>query len=209
MNFGYDIGVVKIRRYVKFYSSCIKYIGPICLAAMYELGGRAEITTVGWGRRYSEFPENIGASDRNPTESSCTTNEIGPLQHRFKLCDMKAIKDNGWKCNGVESLMKNAFPKGYNSEACAKHWHSAERAVVAASEQLNDDQKKAMLDRYERVNRIDIEMATGDSRTCYKMSQFLDGGWCKVSGATSDEEWGFCSKSCDPSLLRVYINVFR
>ena len=143
----YDISVLISQE--PFYSDGQINIGPICLGASGILKAveseRKTITSVGWGQRYSEYPVFDDILKRNPTHTSCTTNEMGPILHRFKPCHVPSFKDNGWKCNKAittaDKLKYHGNP--YDFKRCRNH-------LIAASKMVNEKTQE-IRDRYRTV----------------------------------------------------------
>ena len=100
---GYDIAVLTSA--LPLFSDADIRVGPICLAALNAaIDKERTITTVGWGRRYDEYPRPADGI-RDPTYTTCATNKYGPKFDRFKHCSVRFLKSNQWKCKKI-----NDFP---------------------------------------------------------------------------------------------------
>ena len=195
--YNYDIGLVKLVKKKKLFydtgTGRTVNVGPICLAARDTDISQEDITVVGWGVRYTETPVKKN-NQRKPRRSSCTTNQFSPLGNMFEPCDMQALKDNGWKCN----IGTDKVPKGYAREACLKYLQMASEAVGDSDKEEFEQTKQIQLNLKARNGDIIIIR-------CYKDELFTatDKGWCKITRATGDMDWGFCDTSCQHAFVII------
>ena len=233
----FDLAVLKSD--VNLFNDDNKYIGAICLAALDADITKEEITTVGWGDRYSEYPErdltliNYDKYDkynpdkkRKPTnqygqiKSSCSTNQYGPKDHRFKPCDMHFLERNNWGClktkRGAENWNieprepnKNPeFPKGYDVSKCKRYFDSANKLFDIHYAKKGKNALRAIEQEFRLVKYMTIQTQKSGEIQCYKEDLFIENGWCKIKSKQKmafglkkwDEwhnEWGFCDSSCE------------
>ena len=102
----YDIGLIKTSANAPFFTRGeIRHDrSPICLGAIDIEFLHDDFTSVGWGRRYDEYPPR---AKKHPSASSCMKNGVGPKQWRFEDCDMDMLSSNNWECE------KKLIPEGY------------------------------------------------------------------------------------------------
>ena len=193
---NYDVGMVRTSIQDPFFELGLlpnANIAPICLAAVGADFIDKKITGVGWGDRYDEFPRPEPQQNRKPKISSCMTNKIGPISWKFQSCDMRLIKKNNWSCN------VKIYPYKYDVNQCRKYFEEAERAVAMSFPDR--------VEEFKSVHKIHIEFPSKSLKlspyktVCYRDKIFKQVGWCRVRG--SDTGWGFCSPSCDPSIMQV------
>ena len=196
VDMDYDIGVIKSNSDARFYgseASAITNVGPICLTNENVDLNEKEMTSVGWGARYSEWPEADADDSPDATASSCTTTEFGPSGSRFKQCDLKQIKTNGQKCT-FPNIGKD-FPVNYDQKLafeCMQIVNKIKRDIQNIPVlQMGD----TLLSQFEQCNQFEI-IRGSETKTCYNFGRFMEDGWCKVANAATDGEWGFCSTSC-------------
>ena len=214
----FDLAI--LRSDENFYNDGNNFISAICLAALDADITQEEITTVGRGQRYSEYPirDLTDASQARTidTETSCTTNQYGPKEHRFKSCDIKFLEDNNWKCKKIKQSFfvdPKEYPRSYDHLKCNAYFNSASmlmnpyvEPLVLFQENFDPEilekpsplQKESMLVKYIEVK------SKGIWTSCYREDLFENNGWCKTENHVTDHEWGFCDTACE--LVSVIIN---
>ena len=198
----YDVGMVQTKRDKPFFTGeywLKRYIAPICIPALEEDFSEKDIKGVGWGHRYTESPQADIQSDRNPAWSSCLANEIGPSLWKFRQCDMAQIKENGWSCD------KKGYPPNYNAANCKVYFDLAR----TAAQEFGD----VVVQEVQSVQKINVVFGKVNKTVgskgimCYRDEHFKHVGWCKVpewaSGIAHEGGWGFCSPSCENSIIGV------
>ena len=163
---------------------------PICLAAKNTNIDKEKIFGVGWGSMYDLTPLS-----KDPYYSSCMTNQAGPKDWTFEPCDMDFIKTNNWACEkkGVPSTTS------YNAKVFSEC-----RNYFAKARRILDKKEIEFLDN---VDKIYIQYQKDPNQgflTCYNEKQLFTNGWCQIHDEIrSEKAWGFCSPSCEESLLKV------
>ena len=169
-----------------FYTTPTSLIGPICLGKETDEVPQCHLTTVGWGKAYTEnpspHPEDASLNEANKHYgdfTSCTTNGIGPNQHRYKQCDLDSLKQNGWKCMDTST----SYPDGYHSGECSILFKKFDDQV---------ESKKIPWDLSIKEYEFRYQ---GRTETCYRSDTFKD-GYCLIKGYQDKTEWGFCDTAC-------------
>ena len=131
--------------------------------------------------------KNWNKRKRNPTETSCATNQYGVYwdttskKTQFKQCSTKFMKKNKWEC-------KKGFPIGYEFEKCRKYWKKAHDFIDKQSEKIQRD--------FQHAQKIKINsMCENWTPECLDVSFFTGNGHCIVKGGNIDD-WGICDTSC-------------
>ena len=163
---------------------------PICLAAKNANIDNEKIFGVGWGSMYDLTPY-----DNDPYYSSCMTNQAGPKDWTFEPCDMDFIKTYNGAC------VKKGPPSAtsYNAKVFSEC-----RNYFAKARRILDKKEIEFLDN---VDKIYIQYQKDPNQgflTCYNEKQLFTNGWCQIHDEIrSEKAWGFCSPSCEESLLKV------
>ena len=173
---------------------------PICLAAEDTDLSNEKIMGVGWGLVYDESPTRT--KNKDPYDSSCMTNEVGPEKWAFERCDMNWIKKEirvndkvekkAWACD------KTNYPGEVKKDVAKCGYYFLEAKRILDGKQIRALEKVEKIHIHENIDNIDFNKPI---LTCYKERQFIKNGWCKLRH--SSIKWGFCSPSCDEDLLRV------
>lgn len=211
-NIDYDVGLItspmklgsrkrvhgKVSRKLvptTFYSKPTSTVAPICLGAESKELHECHITTVGWGKLYTEDPPEKSSSMNNEF-TTCTTNGVGPKTYRYQICNLALIELNEWQC-------PKTHPPSYDSiaEECSKLIKNIDDEIAGRTKNLKLHQED-----WRRLNEVQIyefiETDTDEPTTikkkleCYRTDLFKNGGWCEVKGSSSSAEWGFCDTSC-------------
>ena len=207
----YDIGILISSK--PLYDDKEHNRAPICLAKLNaQIGNNQPITTVGWGRLYTEFPDRNFSDPtqvREPESTSCSTDKHGPKYSRFEKCDVNFLKNNDWKCQKFTrgtSTPKSSFPKNssghtvYDYGKCKKYFAKAEQLIERETKKLGEKSKWI-----QGVQNIIIKPFNDEKPIeCYRKELFINNGWC-TTGNRKDtdplvidmEQWGFCDKSCE------------
>ena len=204
-----DLGLLKTDSGVNFYSQTdLKAahfdIGPICLAAKNAELSDHNIATVGWGRRFSENLKENPKDGPKQNQHSCTTNQHGPMRHRFQHCDVDDLDEAFWDCKFKIEIMEE-YPHGYDNEKCPDLIKKADATVKEAIANSGMDD---LLYKWKDTFKIEIIEKNKDEildfnnvKTCYKSKLFEERGWCIVKknnlDTREDDQWGFCDTSCD------------
>ena len=209
----YDIGILISSK--PLYDEQEHNRAPICLAKLNaQIGNNQPITTVGWGRLYTEDKDRDPTDHnqvRDPEFTSCTTDKHGPKYSRFKRCDVNFLKNNDWKCQKFirgQSPSPSLFPRNssghtvYDYGKCKKLFTKAEQLIERETKKLGSKTKWI-----EGVQNIIVKpFKSEESYECFRKDLFIDKGWCTIGQATKydpvpltmdSENWGFCDRSCD------------
>ena len=215
----FDLAILRSDK--NFYNDGNNFISAICLAALDADITQEEITTVGWGERYSEYPvrDLTDASQARTidTETSCTTNQYGPKEHRFKICDITFLEDNNWKCKKIKPKISfvnlKKYPRPYDVLKCKDYFKSASMLMTPFVYPLVLFQQNFDYDTLENPSKMQQEsmqvkyikiQSKGIWTSCYREDLFENNGWCKTENHVTDHEWGFCDTACE--LVSVIIN---
>lgn len=174
-------------------------IVPICLTALKtDIYKEKTIRGVGWGIRYEETDESV-SSIRNPSFSSCMTNEVGEKNWKFKGCNMHEIVQAGYKCQ------KGNYPPNYQPKVaqCKQNYIDAAKALSKLEYPITAKRKLNTVDKIYIIN------SDGKNEVCYKGEHFTQTGWCRADVANEPEAWGFCSPSCDHDLMQVGTQLYH
>ena len=169
---------------------------PLCLPSKdAKILEDKEITTVGYGLQYEEWPrdENWNEQNRDPIYTSCATNKYGVYwdttskKSKFKPCSVQFMKENGWGC--IKSRVSDMLPISYEFDVCEKYWNIAREFI---SQQHNDIQSEFQEALKIKVNSICKNWIP----ECLSLDLFESRGWCEVKGGNFDD-WSICDVSCD------------
>ena len=192
---SFDLAILKSND--NLFNDGDKYIGTICLAALDADMTKEEITTVGWGERYAEWPPRDfknAYQTRAPTRTTCSTNQYGPEIYRFTACDITFLKNNKWRCN-------KKVPKFYDVLKCNQYFDSARKLFDQnLPKMLENDSLRTIEQEFRSVKYMKIQTQDSGLTPCYKEELFIENGWCKTANTgslQSDAGWGFCDTSCE------------
>ena len=212
----YDIAVLRSK--LPLYANGDTTRAPICLGALNAIIDHDQnITTVGWGDMYQEYPErdlSIPNQKREPEDTTCTTNRNGPLFHRFKKCDIQFLRDNNWSCKKIP-FIKYRRPRNselprtpsevYDFDACEKYFSYTKKVIANTI-------GNATIKWTKHLGTVDNLVVEGHKETpmnqvmqgfidCYRKELFESNGWCKVDESPihhkDHDGWGFCDTSCE------------
>ena len=193
---GSDIGVLVSERLLfdqeelrTALSSDKPLIVPACLATSKAVFVGEKIKGVGWGLTYKASDYH---PDGYPYVTTCMTNEVGPERWRFHNCNMKKIKENNWSCEKVKRP-----PSNDADQLKCRSWIDKAKDMIGLSE-------IEFMDKVEKIYIYSFNNPDSLLHVCYNEKLFAQKGWCFVNNKGPDidpESWGFCSPSCDKSLM--------
>ena len=171
-------------------------IVPLCLPSEdAQIDEDKEITMVGYGNQYKERPtdNNWNVQNRNPTDTTCTTNEYGvywdttPKRSKFKPCAIEFMKDNNWGCK--KGYAEDMLPIGYEFDVCEDYWRKARWFMNTMPSNI----QTAFFANAKKIKII--SQCTDWIPECLHYSLFEMSGWCRVKNGNLDD-WGICDVSC-------------
>ena len=141
-----------------------------------------------WGYRKDTSSNDVVQGTLNPVNnyqdtstkySTCMTTEEGPVDTRFKYCDIKWLLSNRlWKVLGChhEDPATHSFSNIWPENDCKKIWKQLPGIIKGATDVRS-------------IHRVMV-----DNQYCYNPNLYIEKGWCRL--ADDPDTWGFCSESC-------------
>ena len=213
---GYDIGLIQMQLWdickdLKVGTNTIKMPDGYIFKGKHFLKkfGKEELdgTTVTyggyglkfqWGNRKDSSSNEVQGTldpknnyqDTSTTYSTCMTTEEGPVDTRFKYCDIKWLLSNRlWKVLGChhEDPLTHSLSGTWPENDCKKVW----------------EQLPGIVDDDTDVRSIHRVMV--DDQYCYNPKLYIEKGWCRL--ADDPDKWGFCSESCVPKHILTSADI--